>query len=188
MSNTPVFNPYEAPKSVDLLAPSADQIVYDGKSLMIPKHFTFPPICLKTGAATDLAPQRRRKLSWYPPLLAILIVLNILIFVLVAACVSKKGEIYFHLSKEVARKRRNVLLRNWGLFGLSIVAGCLAIGSQSTPLGVASAVLFLLTIILSTVASRFLWAKRIDKTHIWLCGVPDEIAQALVRSQAQTIR
>jgi hypothetical protein len=91
MSNTPAFNPYEAPKTADLLAPSIEQITYDGTSLKIPKHFTFPPVCLKTGAVTDLTPQRKRKLSWYPPLLGLLSILNLLICILVAACVSKKG-------------------------------------------------------------------------------------------------
>jgi hypothetical protein len=80
-----------------------------------------------------------------------------------------------------------MLLRNWGLFALSIALGILALGAKSAPLGLASGVLFLLTIIFSCVATRFLWAKRIDKTHIWLCGVPEEIAQALVKSHARSM-
>jgi hypothetical protein len=178
------FNPYAAPKSRDLLAPSAGQIMYDGQALMIPKQFTFPPICIKTGVATDLTPQRRRKLSWYPPMLAILIVLNVLIFLLVAAFVSKRGEIHFQLSREVARKRRNVLLRNWAVFALSIVTGIVGLSQGSPAVIIAAAGLLIIAIILSSTASRFLWAKRIDKTHIWLCGVPDPIARALVANQA----
>src|SRR5687768_17487070 len=98
MVKTEEFNPYAAPKTADLVVPATDEISYDGESLRIPKEFTFPPVCLKTGAVDDLAPPMRRKVSGYPPLLAILIILNLLIFIIVAACVSKKGVFHFQLS------------------------------------------------------------------------------------------
>src|SRR5687767_10308802 len=120
MPQVETFNPYQAPKTADFLATDPGQIVYDGKTLMIPKQFTFPAGCLKTGAVTDLTPPQRRKLSWYPPLVGILIIINILIFAIVAACVSKKGVIHFQLTNTVARKRRNTLLRNWAIFGISV--------------------------------------------------------------------
>ena len=185
MPDTEPFNPYAAPKTTDLLAPNADQIIYDGESLMIPKRFTFPAICLKTGAVNDLLPPRRRKLSWYPPLLALLLILNVLIFLIVAAFVSKRGEIYFYLSREAARKRRNVLLRNWMLLALSIVLGAVGIANQNPMLIGVAGLLVLAALILGIVASRFLWAKRIDATHIWLRGVPDEIARALAVSHGR---
>jgi hypothetical protein len=187
MSTTPAFNPYEAPKTKDFLAANADQITYDGKTLMIPKHYTFPPVCLKTGAIDDLTPQRRRKLSWYPPLLIILLFINILIFAIIAACFSKKGEIYFQLSREVARKRRNTILRNWGLFAFSLALGIIAVGSESGGLGLAAIAMLLITIGFSIAASRFLSAKRVDKTHIWLCGVSDSVARALVVTQGRSV-
>src|SRR5688572_6592154 len=182
MATVPDFNPYAAPKSADLLSPNRNQISYDGKVLTIPKEFTFPPICLKSGAVTDLTSPRKRRLTWYPPLLLLLFVLNPLVFALVAIFFSKKGVIHFQLSQEIARKRRNVILRNWGLFSLSIMLGGAAAALRSGGLGLAAIACLLLTIILSSVASRFLWSKKVDKTHIYLCGVPDDVARVLVNS------
>lgn len=181
------YNPYAPPKNADSLAPSKDEILYDGETLMIPKKFTFPPVCLKTGAVTDLTPPQRRKLAWYPPLLAILLIVNILIFAIVAAIVSKKGEIHYQLSRTIAAKRRNALVRNWVLVGAGIGCGALALTNPNPALILTAVVLILSGLILSLVASRFLWAKRIDKTHIWLGGVPDHVARALAASHGRLV-
>jgi len=179
------LNPYEAPKSSDLLATGVAQIVYDGKTLMIPKDYTFPPICLKTGATTDLAQQKTRKFSWFPPLVVLLIFFGLIVFLIVAVCVSKKGEIRFQVTNEVARKRRKALLRNWCLALLTVALGGLAIAAQSGPLGIAAAICFLLTLGFSIAAGQFLSVKRIDKTHIWLLGIPGDVARTLVAQQGQ---
>lgn len=179
MAQAETFNPYQAPKSIDFVAADVGGIVYDGKTLMIPKQFTFPAVCLKTGAVTDLTPPQRRKLSWYPPLVGLLIIVNILIFAIVAACVSKKGEIHFQLTNAVARKRRNTLLRNWAIFGISVGLICGGAATRNGLLIFGGIFGLLVAFILACVASRFLAAKRIDKTHIWLTGVPDDVARAL---------
>jgi hypothetical protein len=178
-------NPYEAPKSTDLLSLSAGQIEYDGKILKVPKNFTFPPVCLKTGTTTDLTPLLSRKMSWFPPLLALLILLNLLIFLIVAACVSKKGMIHYYLSKEVARKRRNVMIRNWGLFMLLLVFIGSGFAAKMYFFAIPAVVVLLVLAGFCISASCFLSAKRIDSTHIWLAGVPPVAAHALIEQQSQ---
>src|SRR6188474_1902028 len=179
------LNPYEAPKSAGLLSATLAQISYDGKALKIPKDFTFPPICIKTGETTDLGPQQTRKLSWFPPLVAVLIIFGLIPFLLVALLVSKKGEIRFQVSNEVARKRRKAVLRNWGLFLLSIVLFGLAIAQSSPILAWGGTLFFLAALVFGMATSRYINVKSIDKTHIWLLGIPQHVAEKLITYQGQ---
>ena len=180
-------NPYAPPTTQDLLAPTTGLIRIEGKSLVVPKGYIFPAVCLKTGATDDLAPRERRKFSWSNPKLALLILINLFIYAIVAAIVSKRGEVQFQLSRNVARKRRNTVLRNWGLFLLAI--GCFVGGGYTGQpmLLCAGAIALLLCVILGFVAARFLWPQKVDATHIWIRGIPENVAEALVLSQSQPL-
>lgn len=178
-------NPYQPPATLDLLAPSTGGLRLDGKALVAPKGYIFPAICLKTGATEDLNPRERRKFSWSSPKLAILIIVNILIYALVASICAKRGEVHFHLSRNAARKRRNALLGNWGLLFLAIACFILGATTDTPAYFWAGGVSMLLCLIFGIIASRFFWAQKVDKTHIWIRGIPENVAEALIQSESQ---
>jgi hypothetical protein len=174
------LNPYQPPRDLNPVAASTEALSYDGKCLIVPKDYILPAMCIKTGETLGLTPQRRRKFAWYPPMVNLLILVNILVLILVASIVSKKGVIHYQLSRAVARKRRNVLLRNWAIFLASLVFFALGTANNEGSLLAAGGVALVVAMILGLVASRFLWAKKIDATHIYLCGVPEKVALELV--------
>ena len=182
---TAIENPYQPPATLDLLAPSSTALRIEGKALVVPKGHIFPAICLKTGATDDLKPRERRKFSWHNPKLAFLILLNLLIYALVASICSKRGEVQYQLSRSVARKRRNANLGNWGLFLLAIACFVAGATFEMEALFWAGGISMLGYIILGVISSRFFWAQKVDKTHIWIRGIPENVAQALVQAEGQ---
>jgi hypothetical protein len=176
-------NPYQPPLTNDLLAPSRDGLRIDGKAIVAPKGYVFPTVCLKSGAIDDLKPRETRKFKWSNPKLAFFILVNILLYALLASIFSKSGEIHFQVSREAARKRRNALMGNWGLFFLAIA--CFVLGGiyEARALFLAGGASMLACIIFGVIASRFFWAEKVDKTHIWIRGIPEHVAIALVQSE-----
>ena len=182
---TDLENPYLPPTTHDLLAPSRDEIRMEKKALVVPKGYVFPAVCVKTGTTDELMPRELRKFKWCNPALGVLIIVNVLIYLLIASLCSKRGEIQFQISRAIARKRRNTILWNWGLFLLSI--GCFILGgARNEPAFFAAGAVAILTcLIIGHNASRFLWTEKVDKTHIWIRGIPERVAEALVLSEAQ---
>ena len=175
-------NPYAPPKTNDLSAPIISSVYISGKALVIPKDFTFPTICIKTGETENLVPLRKRRLSWCPPLMVILIVAP-LIFILVAIFFQKRGLIHYQLSKKVARKRRNALWINWLLLFAYILFTFVSVTSkkEGIPLfGIAGVVLLFTSLIRAVIAGRFLRAEKIDKLHIHLLGIPPEVQRRIL--------
>ena len=176
-------NPYAPPKSNDLSGPALAAVHISGKALVLPKEFTFPPICIKTGEAENLVPLQKRRLSWYPPLMIVLVALSPLVFAIIALIFRKKGLIHFQLTKEIARKRKSAIMRNWLLFFASFGAFFMAAKMPDNQISIfvlAGTVLFLASLIGAIIAARFLRPQKIDKVQIQLLGIPPEVQQRIV--------
>jgi hypothetical protein len=176
-------NPYLPPQSDTSIQATPLTLEFDGKSLIVPRNFTFPAMCIKTGVLTDLGPQRVRNMAWYPPLTFLLFFIGgPILFLLIGMFFKKTGVVRFHISREIAQKRRKRLLRNWALFALSIVLFVVAGMIDDGRLGIAGLVVSVLCLIFSVVESQFLTTVKIDKNRIWLRGIPEAIARVLVAS------
>ncbi len=104
-----------------------------GKDLIVPRSASLPAQCVKCGAPASTP--WRKKFYWHTPWLALLVVLNLLIYVIVAAIVRKNMELNVPLcdNHHADRKRYKVL-------GIIMILGCIPVGLAlgtyfSEPLG-----------------------------------------------------
>lgn len=117
---------------------------------MIPRFASLPPFCVKCGAAATVP--WRHKFYWHPPLLALLIIVNLLLYAIVALVVRKKLELNVPLCEthhvERKHKKLTAALMLLGCVPLGTVAGMLFSDAFGWATGVAmfiAGVVFLFT-------------------------------------------
>ena len=182
-------NPYAAPMAETTLAASESWqgLWRDKRDLVMHKDAKLPNVCVKTGVQTTHAGVVR-KLSWHSPWLALAILINLIVFVILALVLSKRATIEIPLSDEARARRKSNLMFCWlaGLASLAAMFGCifLLVNSQDVhPVFVGGIFVGLISMIVAVMigqgVSRILRPTRITKTHIWLRGVHSNILDDL---------
>ena len=173
-------NPY-APSRASLTATDRasavdDNSVWrDGKVLITLVDAEMPHRCIKCNEPAD-EPTKKRKVYWHHGALYLLILINALIYAIVALVVRKKALVSAGLCTEHKKRRRNALIFGWTGTIVGLVLMGHGLGSGSSGSGV-EALVGILTILVSIIAGmifgRIIYAKKIDKTYVRLkgCGV-----------------
>ncbi len=147
-----------------------DAVWRDGRLLVMDKEAKLPDRCIKCNQPA--AHRIRQRLYWHSPFLYLLILLNLIVYVIVATIVRKNAVVSLPLCATHRSKRRKGIALAWLLFFASPVLFVLAIrgepGTLSGVLAVLSSVTFLTCLVLAVVFSQTVVANRIDKTHLWL--------------------
>ena len=184
------LNPYAAP--IESAAPPSPQaeafqgLWRDGRTLIMHKNARLPHRCVKTGEPTTSRGIIKR-FSWYNPWLVLVILLNLLIFIVLAIVLSKRATIEVPLSDNEKGKRSIWLIGCWvaGLGGMTeIFFGIYLLGGANAgPAGlvaiVTGIILILAALIVGQAKSRVLRPTKITDTHIWLRGVHESILSEL---------
>jgi hypothetical protein len=158
----------------------SDGLWRDGKTLVMNREAALPARCVKCGepvAALSL----KRKLTWHSPWWYVLVLVNLLIYALVAVIISKRATIQVGLCDRHRGRRKLLMISAWLLVAAAIVMFFLAAGvNANSGLWVALGVLGLLVAgILGVIASRVVLPKRITKERIWLTGIHPSILETL---------
>lgn len=119
------------------------------------------------------------------PAYLLFIFLSPLLFALIALLIQKKGKIYYYLTTDQANQRKQRLQINWILFASAVLAIAAAYIWSSIAAGAAGVVLLLLCLILAVTWCRLLKVAKIDKTTIWLTGIPLPVMLRIVQAQDQ---
>jgi hypothetical protein len=146
--------------------------------VMVPDT-ALPPRCIKCNEPAD-EPTKMRKVYWHHPGVYALILINLIVYAIVAAIVRKKALVAPGLCAEHKKRRRLGLAIGWG--GVLAGIGLIVWGFEDAdhvgyvPLGC----LVLLTgMILGIFLSRVVVARRIDKSYVWLKGCGAEFLDSL---------
>jgi ABC-type uncharacterized transport system permease subunit len=123
-----------------------------------------------------------RVLSWYHPAWLFLILVNVLLFVVVALIVRKKAKLSLSLSEQVGARRRRAILGSCTLL-LAALGACALISAGIVPRGLNGALLLaailaaLAAALWASLGTRSVSAKRMTSGFVWLKGVhPDFLA------------
>ncbi|MGC4001737.1 MAG: hypothetical protein QM811_00680 [Pirellulales bacterium] len=102
-------NPYSAPQTLDRAAvagvPMMANAAWVGDELSVPAIAALPPTCVFCNEPVQPSTYKSRALYYMNPLFYLLVLLNILIFAIVAICVRKKCQLTFGYCQTHARKR-----------------------------------------------------------------------------------
>jgi hypothetical protein len=158
----------------------------DGKILVMHRQAQLPPNCIKCNAPGDNRPLKRN-LTWHAGWAYLIILLNLIIYIIVAAIISSRATIYVGLCPRHRARRRLHMMIAWILFIASIAALIAAAnvgGGRSSEgliagLMVGGFLLLLTSLIWAVVVSYMIVSpKKMDAQYIWLKGAgPEYLAQ-----------
>jgi hypothetical protein len=171
-------NPY-APPEVGLSAPQGDGgssgVWRDGRFLVAAKNAALPNRCVKCNRPTNF--KLKKKYYWHPPAWYLLVLLNVLIYALVALAVRKSAEVEVPLCEDHQRRRKTSMLMG-ALLPVVGIGACIFGGSSEglIVIGVGTTVLGLVWLV---IANQLLVPNRIDENIIRLKGVSSEYLSIL---------
>lgn len=140
----------------------------DGTVLVLSPEATLPHRCVKCNEPAE-EPTKSRKVYWHNPWVYALVLINLLIYAVVAVIVRKKAVISPGLCSAHKTRRRVGIAIAWAL--LLVGVALLMMGVRSGPGAVAGGLLLMLVAALvSTSVTRILRAKRIDARYVRLKG------------------
>jgi predicted Zn-ribbon and HTH transcriptional regulator len=150
---------------------SAGNLWRKGNQLVMPLGAELPARCAKCGQAVSTRPIRR-KLYWHSQWIYLLILLNLLIYAVVALIVRKKAIVNVPVCPDHRKRRALIITISWVMVFLSIGMFALAASVNNTGgLFVLIGLVLLLTgIILGIVKGTLVRAMRIDERFVWVKG------------------
>jgi hypothetical protein len=140
-----------------------------GKQLVMPLNGALPRRCVKCNTPVE-EDQIRRKLYWHHPAVYAAVLINILVYALVALCVRKTSLAFVSLCPQHRSSRRTVIILSWLCIVAGLVMTIYGFAEEMNALGLAGIILFLGAIIFGIVKGRLVYATKIDKEHVWLGG------------------
>lgn len=166
-------NPY-APSRASLagaaVAPSDGGGTWrEGPVLVLAPDAALPPRCVRCNEPAE-EPTRSRKVYWHSPWIYLLIVVNLLIYIVVALIARKRAVVAPGLCGVHKKRRRIGIGIAWALLlgGIAVVfVGAVRGGPDGAVAGV---LLILVAAIVSTRVTPILRARRIDAQYVRLKG------------------
>lgn len=171
----PSHNPY-APSRASLAGSgtSSGQLVWRFEKIVImARDGQLPERCVKCNEPAD-EPTKSRKVYWHHPGYYILLLINMILYVVVALIARKTAEVNPGLCARHKQRRATGIWLGWGSFVFGFITIGIAFGNQHPGLGLLLMLLMIGLIITSMFMSRIVYAKRIDDKYVQLkgCGAP----------------
>lgn len=169
------LNPYAPPTARLVLETDAD-CWRDGKQVVLRRGADFPHRCVRCNAPGMPGP-RAQRFYWHSPWLYLLVIINILVYAVVALLARRSVKLYPVLCDAHRRERRvaalvviALVLGGIGLLGVAIDLDAKGSPLQPVALGAVPLVM-LLAIALAAWKLRTLTAVRIDTLEVRVRGV-----------------
>ena len=161
------LNPYAPPTAS--LEPVREGVWRDGKSVVLRPGSPLPPRCFKCNAPVE-TPAKKRKVYWHHPALYLLVLVNILIYAIVALIVRKKAEVDPALCPAHAKRRWMANAGGW--IGVAVGIALAILGGSQENCGVMGlgAVVFLAAIVAAIILARVVYPERITTDFVRLRG------------------
>jgi hypothetical protein len=175
-------NPYAAPQPSTHVAQSTDTpgAWRSGKMLVVNRQAVLPDRCVRCNAPAE-GYRKRKVFSWFPPLLALTLLLGFIPFLFIVLIASKKMPIRYGVCAAHVRQRRNTMLFAWlgAIASFVIMIGGAVLPGNAALVSLLGLVSLIVAILYGMFASRHLTPKRIDKQHAWLLGVSPDYLSSL---------
>jgi drug/metabolite transporter (DMT)-like permease len=134
------------------------------------KRATLPDYCVKCGIPAN-GSRLRKRLSWHHPALALLILVGVLIYVIVALIVRKSAVVEISLCEDHLRRHRTAAIVTWLVFLVGMGFIVLAIAKESGGSALFGIFLVFVSAILAMTWAKVVNVKKIDDYYVWLRGI-----------------
>lgn len=161
-------NPFAPPKA-SLSPASPEGIWRDGRILVLTPGSALPPRCIKCNAPA-LQPQKPRKVYWHQPWIYLLILLNVLIYLIVALIVRKQAVVAPGLCPNHRRRHWIGIAVGWSSLPLFFAMVIASAATDECLWGILGLVAFLAALVTGIILSRIVLADRIDADFVRLKG------------------
>jgi hypothetical protein len=154
-----------------------------GNRLVVPKGATLPSYCVKCGQPVTGEPFKKT-FFWHNPLLFLLVLINVLVYAIVAMILRKRFDLAVPMCPEHLQRRKNLLIATWVL-GLGFIPGGILAGSLIHDSDTGVAVGFLIAFLLLIAAfvtgsmSLIMRPREITDTTATFSGVCEQFLALL---------
>lgn len=150
--------------------PPAGGVWRDKSTLVMTKEALLPDYCVKCNAPAN-GLRLKRTLSWHSPLLYLVIFFAVVIYIILAAVLSKRATVYLGLCQEHFQRRGKQIAVGWTLLAAGIIGTIAAIAYDYPMLALLGVVVFLFAAVWLTVVARIVNVRKIDDQLVWLRGI-----------------
>lgn len=162
-------NPYAAPKAAVLETPPPQACWREGKVLVMRVGSGLPARCVKCNQPA-LRPMKEKKLWWHHPAWYLLILINIILYAVVAMVVRKKATVALGICEDHDQRRRGLGYVAWTFFAVGIALMWAGISIERGALIAIGALGMLAAIIVGIISARSAYPTKITKEEIHLKG------------------
>lgn len=175
-------NPY-APSPAVLSSVEArgrsDEVRRDGRFIVMPVDATLPDRCVKCNAP-PAEPTRTRTIYWHHPAIYLVVLVNIIIYAIVAYAVRKTIKLEVPLCTAHKKRRRNAILLAWtGVIASFVLPIAFGSGENSGTWVLVCVLMFFVSCLVGIFGSRLLYGKKIDADEARLGGAGREFLDSL---------
>jgi hypothetical protein len=165
------------PYASAMVNPVTSDVWREGKSIVARKNSIFPQRCVKCNVPVD-EPAKKRTFYWHSGALFLLILVNILLYAIIALIVRKKGIVEYCICPKHRQQRLIGLLVGW-ICGVGGVATIIAGGINDSGVAMIAGVVVFIIGIIGALRARMLYPTKIDDYFLWLSGGGPEFLQSL---------
>lgn len=155
-----------------------EQPTIEGASLVVPLNYTFPAVCLATGATEDLVPMRR-SVTWHPSVVYLTILVNIIVYIVAALVTRRVSYHQIYLTRSEKQRRTRLLVANWVIFASTFIFLSAAIALETGTWAYAAVGTLVLSLVLYFTKVRLVYAERITPSSVRLRGIPLPVMQKI---------
>ena len=156
---------------------NSEDIWRAGNLLVMRRDAQLPDRCIKTNQPAN-GKRFKATLYWHHPAIYLLILINLLVYAIVAIIVRKKAVVYVGVTERTLQARRKAILWGWvsGIAGFILFVFAASLQSESAMLGLLllGAALILGGLIVGTAKATLVRVERIEDEYIWIRGVTRE--------------
>jgi ribosomal protein L40E len=156
----------------------------DKSTLVMTKDASLPDRCVKCNAPAN-GLRLKRKLAWHHPVLYLLVFGAALLYVIIAAVLSKRATVYLGLCAEHFQRRRKRIAIGWLLLVAAIVGVPAAIAYDYPMVALLAVAVFLFSVVWLIMVARVVTVKKIDDRFVWLKGINSNYLSQLPPWQGQ---
>jgi hypothetical protein len=146
--------------------------------VIVAREADLPERCVKCNDPAD-EPTRKRKVYWHHPGFYAVLLINAILYIIVAMIARKTASLHPGLCARHKQKRLLGICIGWGGFILGSSAMVMAWGSNHAGAGLLLLFATLGLIITGMIMSRIVYAKRIDERYVLLKGCGEAFLEGL---------